>query len=95
MHPILPRWQSRHLDTKRLILLLEQRPDLPLDVTTHRDSYAFNYRELTLSESLAEDGFKPLTVESMRKNLTTELISTSMDTNFLHVHVPIAVIFTI
>ena len=40
------------------------------------DSYAWNYKELatllTLSESLAERGFKPLTIGSMRKNATTE-----------------------
>ena len=50
---------------------------LPLDVPTPRDSYAWNYRDLatllTLSESLAEVGFEPLTLESMRKNLTTGL----------------------
>ena len=28
---------------------------------------------LTLSESLAEDGFEPLNIGSMRKNLSTEL----------------------
>ena len=50
---------------------------LPLDVTTPRDSYAWNYRELatllTLSESLAEVGLEPLTIGSMRKNVTIEL----------------------
>ena len=50
---------------------------LPLGVTTPRDSYTWNYRELatllTLSESLAEAGFEPLTMGSMRKNLTIEL----------------------
>ena len=49
---------------------------LPLEVTTHRDSYAWNYIELTiflaLSESLAEGGFEPLTAGAMRKNLTAE-----------------------
>ena len=39
---------------------------LTLNVTTSRDSYAWNYRELatllTLSESLAKDGFEPLTI---------------------------------
>ena len=39
---------------------------LPLNVTTPRDSYDCNYRGLNLTESLAEDGFKPLTVGSMR-----------------------------
>ena len=41
---------------------------IPLDVTTPRDSYAWNYRELatllTLSESLAEGRFEPLTIRS-------------------------------
>ena len=50
---------------------------LPLDVTTPRDFYAWNYRELAtllaLSESLAEVGLEPLTTGSMRKNLITEL----------------------
>ena len=47
---------------------------LTLDVTTPRDSYAWNYSELatllTLSESLVEVGLEPLTIGSMRKNLT-------------------------
>ena len=46
-------------------------------MTTPPDSYVLNYRELpallTLSESLAAEGFKPLTIGSMRNNLTTEL----------------------
>ena len=46
-------------------------------MTTPRDSYAWNYRELTtlltLSESLAEVGLEPVTIGSMRKNLTIEL----------------------
>ena len=46
-------------------------------MTTPRDSYAWNYRELatllTRSESLAECGFEPPTIGSMRKNLTIEL----------------------
>ena len=50
---------------------------LPLDVTTPRDSYTWNYRELAtllvLSESSAEGGLEPLTIGSMRKNLTTEV----------------------
>ena len=50
---------------------------LPLDVTTTRDSYAWDYRELaflfTLSESLAENGFEPLTMGSMGKNLAMKL----------------------
>ena len=50
---------------------------LSLNVTTPRDSYAWNYRELAtlliLSESLAKVGREPLTMGSMRKNLTTEL----------------------
>ena len=49
---------------------------LLLDVTTPRESYAWNYRELAtlliLSESLAELGLEPLTIGSMRKNLTIE-----------------------
>ena len=50
---------------------------LPLGVTIPRDSYAWKYREmvtvLTLSESLAEVGFEPLTIGSMRKSLAVEL----------------------
>ena len=46
-------------------------------MTTPRDSYALNYTKLaillTLSESLAEGGFEPLTIGSLCKNLTTEL----------------------
>ena len=49
----------------------------PLDVTTPRDSYAWNYRELatrlTLSELLAEVGLEPLTIGSMRRIPITEL----------------------
>ena len=50
---------------------------LPLDVTTPRDSYAWNYRELAtllaLCESLAEGGFEPLSIASMRMDPATEL----------------------
>ena len=46
-------------------------------MTTPRDSYAWNYRELvtllTLSESLAGGRFEPLPIGSMSKNLTTKL----------------------
>ena len=44
-------------------------------MTTPRDSYAWNdigmVTLLTLSESVAEGGFQPLTITSMRKNLNT------------------------
>ena len=50
---------------------------LVLDMTTPRDSYARNNRELatllTLSGSLAEGGLEPFTIGSMRNNLTIEL----------------------
>ena len=50
---------------------------LPPRVTTPRDSYVLDCREmatlLALSESLAEDGFEPLTIRSMRKKLTIEI----------------------
>ena len=63
--------------TLRSFLLIEQRPGPSFDVTTPRDFYAWNYRELvtllTLSEGSAEVGLEPLTVGSMRKNLTIEL----------------------
>ena len=56
---------------------------LPFDVTTPRDSYAWNYRELAtvliLSESLAKGGFESMTIGSMRKNLTIELSRYPMD----------------
>ena len=46
-------------------------------VVTPRDSYACNYRKLstllTLSEGLAESGSEPLTLASMRENLSTQL----------------------
>ena len=49
---------------------------LPHDVTTPRASYAWNYRDLatllTPSKSLAEVGLEPLTIGSMRRNLTIE-----------------------
>ena len=52
---------------------------IPIDVTTPRDSYAWNDRELatllTLSESLAEVGLEPLTIGSMRNNLTNKSYS--------------------
>ena len=45
----------------------------PFDVTTPRDSYAWNYREpmtlLALSESLVESGLEPVTMESIRTNI--------------------------
>ena len=63
--------------TPRSFLLSSSVQVLPLDVTTPRDSHAWNYRELatllTLSESLAEVGLEPLTIGSVCKNLTTEL----------------------
>ena len=47
----------------------------PLDVTTPRDSYARNYRELVtllaLCKCLAETIFETLTIGSVRENLTT------------------------
>ena len=63
-----------------LILLMDTEEHfdvhvLPLDVSTPRDFYVWNYRDLgtllTLSESSAECGFEPLTIGSVRKNLTT------------------------
>ena len=66
------------MDTEKLFAYRAMsRSFLPIDVATTFDSYARNYRELanllTLSEKLAEDGFEPLIMGSMRKNLTTEL----------------------
>ena len=52
--------------TPRSFLLIERCQVLPLDVTTPRDSYAWNYRKLTtllaLSVSLADGGLEPLTI---------------------------------
>ena len=52
-----------------------QGPSSRSDHTSN--SYALNYRELatllTQSEILAEDGLKPLIIESMCKNLTNEI----------------------
>ena len=49
--------KGRHLDTWKLFALSNSVHVLPLDVTSPRDSYAWNDRELgtllTLSESLA------------------------------------------
>ena len=48
---------------------------LQLDVTTPRDSYAWNHMELAndpTDESLADDGAKPLTIKSMGKKVTKE-----------------------
>ena len=64
--------------TLRSFLLIKQCPG-PSSQCDHtpRDPYTWNCRELatllTLSESLAEVGLKPLTIGSMRKNLTIEL----------------------
>ena len=73
---ILPRRQRQTLGHWEAFCLSSSVHVLPLDVTTPRDSYAWNCRELAtllaLSESLAEVGFEPLTIRSMRKNLTTE-----------------------
>ena len=75
---ILSRCQ-RQTDVLTLTYLPSSVQTLPLDVTTPRDSYAWNYGELAtlliLSEILAESGFEPSTLGSMRKNLTTELLS--------------------
>ena len=63
--------------TLRSFCLSSSVQAFPLDVTTSRDFYAWNYRELatllTLSASLAEVGLEPLTIGSMRKNLTIEI----------------------
>ena len=65
------------MDIEKHICLSSSIQVLPLDVTTPRDSYALNYRELAtlliLSESLAEVGLEPLTIGSMRKDLTIAL----------------------
>ena len=69
--------KGRNLDAGKLFCSTSSVQALPLDVTTPRNSYAWNYRKLatllTLSESLAEVGLEPLTIGSMRKNLTIEL----------------------
>ena len=69
--------KGRNLDTEKPFCLSSSVQVLPLDVTTTPDSNAWNYRELatllTLSESLAESGFEPLTIGSICKNLITEL----------------------
>ena len=62
-------------------------------MTIPRDSYVWNYREqatlLSVSESLAEVGLEPLTVGSMRKNLTIELswhlLNWDLDSKFGHI----------
>ena len=57
---------QRPLRTPVAFCLLSSVQVLPLDVTTSRDPYTWNYRYLdtlfTLSESLAEDGFEPLII---------------------------------
>ena len=66
---------GRFYDTGKLLRLSTSVQALPLDVITP-DSYAWSYRELaallTQKESLAEGGFEPLAIGSMRKNLLTE-----------------------
>ena len=52
------------LDTEKLFWLSSSVQVLPLDVTTPRDSDAWDYREV---------GLEPLTIGSMRKNLNIEL----------------------
>ena len=56
----------RHLDTE-VFRLSSSVQVLPLAVAIPRDSYAWNYRELTFSEILAEGGFELLSRVSMRK----------------------------
>ena len=76
IHMILPRLQRLKFGDGETFHLSSSVQVLPLDVTTFRDSYAWNYRELvtllTLSESLADVRLEPLTIGSMRKNLTIE-----------------------
>ena len=59
--------------TIRSFLLIEHL----LNVTEIRDSYVWNCRELvtplTLNDSLAEGGLKPLTIGSMGNKFTSEL----------------------
>ena len=72
-----PRCQRQISGDQKAVCLSSSVQALSLDVTTPPDSYSWNYRELailpTSSESLAEGGFQPLTIRSMRNNLTTEL----------------------
>ena len=66
IHTILPICQRKKFGHGEAFYLPSSIQVLPLDVITPRDSYAWNYRELgtllTLSESLAEVGFEPLTI---------------------------------
>ena len=68
--------EGRFSDTEKLLAYRAVSRSLSLDVTTPRDAYTWNYRELaallTLSESSFESGFETLIIGSMRKNLTTE-----------------------
>ena len=65
------------ISTLRSFLLIKQCPGPSSRYgITPCDFYALNYREmatlLTLSEALAGGGFEPLTIGSIRKNLTAE-----------------------
>ena len=63
--------------TLRSFLVSEQCPGPSSRCDQLSWSYAWNYRELatlpTLSDILAEGGLEPLNIESMGKNITTEL----------------------
>ena len=71
--------QQRKIDiwTLKAFCLSSSDRVLPLNVRTPCDYYAWGYRELvtllTLSENLAEGGFEPLAIGSMRKNLIIAL----------------------
>ena len=76
---ILPSCQRLTFGNLEAFYLSNSVQILLLDVIRPGDSYAWHYRELatllTPSDSLAEGGFEPLTIKSMRKSLTTELSS--------------------
>ena len=76
LHMTLPTFQRYRFGHWEAFCLSCSTQVIPLYVTTLRDSYTWNYRELAIlltpSESLVEVRLEPLTIWSMRKNLTIE-----------------------
>ena len=74
---ILPRCQRQTTRHCEAFYISSSDQVLSRDVTTPRNSYAWNFSKLvtpcTLIEGLADGRFEQLTIGSMRKNVATEL----------------------